>query len=399
AFHKSRGDTVEFVRYPEKPMIKPDIIYVTSLFTYSWRNVHEAVRYYKALFPKTELILGGIYASLLPDHAMHSGADFIYVGFSEEFDNFRPDYSLIEKWGWKSNILFSSRGCIRRCSFCAIPTLEGRITMKSTVLDLIDQRFKKIVFWDNNILATSGWRKIFAELRELGYEVDFNQGLDARLVDEEVAEEVSHLKTRVVRLAYDNSKDSDAVDKAISFLSKAGIRKRKIIFYALFNYTDTPEDFLIRMKQLLRNGVVAYPMRYEPLCVLLKNAFVSQNWSLQQLNLVQQARRVIGYAGSLPPYPPLIEKLGKGKSFEEAFDLRPSLEKIERKLCIDEEEARLVYTYYKNHDLTEARLPLQSALLRIRAGERVEGEEEFPLLAESNKRREQRRLRGSHDWR
>jgi len=394
SLHKERGDSVTLVRFPAKPERKPDIIYVTSLFTWSWKKVHEAVRYYKQLFPEVELVLGGIYASLLPDHAMLSGADYVQVGLVDKAESLRPDYSLVMDTGWNSNILFSSRGCIRRCGFCAVPRLEGHIKAKKSILDLIDHRFKRIVLWDNNILSTPNWRDIFSELESLGYPVDFNQGFDARLITSEAAERISHLKTRTIRLSFDNSRDGQAVSRAILLLSEAGVRKRKIVVYTLYNYTDTPDDFLDRMRQLLRWGVVSYPMRYEPLCVLIKNKYVSQKWNAERLNLVQKARRVIGYAGAFPPYDALIRKFRK--RFDEVFELRPSLEEIRRKLRNrDEEEIKTVYAYYQKHDLTTKKLPLKKALGKIND----EKEELISIMNRKNRQRKQGRLRGSLDWR
>jgi len=262
---------------------------------------------------------------------------------------------------------------------------------------LIDNGLKKIVLWDNNILAAStNWRVIFSELEQLNYKVDFNQGFDGRLITAEVAERISRLKTRLIRLAFDNSGDCQAVGQAISHLAKAGVRKRKIVVYTLFNYSDTPDDFFNRVKQLLRWGVVSYPMRYEPLCVLEKNKFISPRWNAKKLNFVQQARRVIGYAGVFPPYPGLIRKFKKAKGFDEAFELRPSLQEIKRKLKnLSEEEAKLVYAYYQKYDLTTTKLPLEIALIRTK-----EEKEELNQTSNMKKRnKEQKRLRGSPDWR
>src|SRR5216684_3415482 len=52
ALHRFRGDTVELVRGEKHPLRRPDEVYVTSLFTFAWRPVHRAVRYYKRLFPE-----------------------------------------------------------------------------------------------------------------------------------------------------------------------------------------------------------------------------------------------------------------------------------------------------------------------------------------------------------
>jgi hypothetical protein len=70
-------------------------------------------------------------------------------------------------------------------------------------------------------------------------------------------------------------------------------------------------------------GVVAYPMRFEPLDSLKKNQHISSKWTTEQLEMIAQARRVIGYGGAFPPHEGLRKKFLQAKSFEEAFTLRP----------------------------------------------------------------------------
>lgn len=176
--------------------------------------------------------------------------------------------------------------------------------------------------WDNNILASPYWRDIFDELEELGLEVDFNQGLDPRLLDEEVAIRLKRFRTPLIRLAYDSNGVRKSLEKAITLLKEAGIRGRKIFVYCLYNHFDTPDDFLNRIKDILEWGVVAYPMRYEPLELMPKNKYVSPGWTYEQLEMIADARRVIGYGGAFPPYEGLKKKLLDAKFFEEAFILR-----------------------------------------------------------------------------
>ena len=79
-YEKQKGNTTELVRKLESPSKKPDKIYITSLFTWAWRPVWQSVRKYKALYPEAETHLGGIYTSILPEHAKMSGADYIHQG-------------------------------------------------------------------------------------------------------------------------------------------------------------------------------------------------------------------------------------------------------------------------------------------------------------------------------
>ena len=313
---------MEYVRGKMLPRQRPDLIYVTSLFTYAWRPVHEAVRFHKRLFPGVKVILGGIYASLLPDHAKLSGADEVHIGLYSPAEMLMPDYDMVPEWD--GSILFTSRGCIRNCSFCSVPKLEGPPnTLRYSISELVHSGHTRIILWDNNILGAMNWKAIFDELERLDLVVDFNQGLDARLVSDEVADGVSRLKMDVIRLAYDYRAAGPAVERAIERLKAKGIRPRKILVYTLFNYTDDPEDLYMRVLDILQWGAVCYPMRFEPLCTLKKNAHVGPHWTPEALEMVAEARRVIGYAGTFPPYDSLIEKLRKASSFEEAFSLYP----------------------------------------------------------------------------
>ncbi|MCI4352057.1 MAG: hypothetical protein L3K14_01525 [Thermoplasmata archaeon] len=322
SYHRAKNDTVELIRAPAEPTQPPDRIYVTSLFTYAWRPVHEAVRSYKDRFPRADVRLGGIYASLLPEHARLSGADHVQVGLVPEAESHMPAYDLVPEW--TSTILFASRGCIRRCGFCSVPKLEGRPSELRYELErFIYPGHKKVILWDNNILGNPNWKPLFDDIIRLGIEVDFNQGLDARLLTDEVAERISHMRMSSIRLAYDYIGIRPAVQAAVSRLREHGASTRKVIVYTLFDYVDDPENFFHRVRDLLNWGAVSYPMRFEPLTSLAKNQFVSPHWTAEALTRVAKARRVLGFAGAFPPYKGLVEKLNASGTFDEAFSLRP----------------------------------------------------------------------------
>ena len=321
AMHRAQGDEISFVRGLQTPEVQPDLIYVTSLFTYAWKHVHDAVGHYRRLFPETEIVLGGIYATLMPEHAGLSGSDRVKTGLVAEAELYRPDYSLVE--GWDSSIMFSMRGCIRKCAFCAVPRLEGKISGKAQgIRDLIEPGHKKAILWDNNVLGVPNWPDVIDELKAAAVTVDFNQGLDARLITDDVAKKLREIRVDPIRLAYDIPGERVAVQSAIDSLHAAGFNRRRIIVYTLFNFTDTPEQFWKRVTDLVSWGSVSYPMRYEPLNSLTKNRYVSPHWTAEQLEMVAVARRVIGAGGAFPPYKALVEKMQQARTFEEAFSLR-----------------------------------------------------------------------------
>ena len=321
AMHKDKGDEVAFVRGLGHAEVRPNVIYVTSLFTYAWKHVHDTVAYYKTLYPRAKVVLGGIYATLMPEHARLSGAREVHTGLVAEAEGYRPDYSLVPEWD--SSIMFSMRGCIRKCAFCAVPRLEGKTSGKAqSVRDLIKPGHKKAILWDNNVLGVPNWSDVVDELKAAGVSVDFNQGLDARLITDDIARKLREVRVNPVRLAYDIPSERNAVQSAIESLHAAGFSRRRIIVYTLYNFTDTPDQFWGRVTDLLSWGSVSYPMRYEPLNSLIKNRYVSPHWTAEQLELVAAARRVIGAGGAFPPYQALIDKLTQAGSFEDAFSLR-----------------------------------------------------------------------------
>jgi len=327
SYEKSKGNTTELVRKRGFPRRKPDKIYITSLFTWAWRPVWEAVRSFKAWFPNVEITLGGLYASLMPEHAALSGADHIWVGLFEEAEDMVPDYTLVPRW--KASIVFASRGCCRACPYCSVPKIEGRMNrQKRSIRRYIWPGHTKIIFFDNNILASQYWCQIFQEVIDLGMAVDFNQGLDARLLSPEAAALISKMKIRTVRLAYDTPSQKEAVESAIELLHSQGVRKRRIQVYTLFNFRETPDEFLERVRQILEWGAVCYPMRYQPPMTLKKDSFVSAHWTRDQLEKVAKARRVIGYGGAFPPYKGLIEKFRSASGFDDAFELFPPKEPL-----------------------------------------------------------------------
>jgi hypothetical protein len=327
SYHKKLGDTTELVRGVTFDILEaPDTIYVTSLFTWSWKPVWEAIHHYSKLFPESELWLGGLYASLMPDHAALSGIDpkHIFRGTFHEAEDLLPDYSLVPHWNEKvgASIIFASRGCVRKCTFCAVPRMEGKLNSeKGSVKQLIWPSHKRVIFFDNNFFASRWWENVLDEIEELKLNVDFNQGLDARLVSDEVAERISRLKVDpYIRFSYDYKNMGSSVKNAINALKSYGVNPRNILVYALYNFTDTPQDLFERIKNTLSWGAVSYPMRYQPTNTLVKNAHVAPKWDKIRLEAVQRARRVIGSGGAFLPYEGMLKVKVEGcNTFDQAF--------------------------------------------------------------------------------
>jgi len=358
AMHKLRGDTVQFIRGTAGLMSvhrEPSKVYITSLFTWAWRPVHDAVHICKALFPRSEISVGGVYASLRPDHASTTGVR-VHPGIFPDLEDILPDYEIVPEWHHKrrASIFFTHRGCIRKCKFCAVPALEGKpVQLRSnlSIRHLVHPQHDKAILWDNNILGEPNWQDVVGELAELSsenekFEVDFNQGLDARLINEQVAEMLAKVRMPIVRVAYDFPGMGRSVKNAIEFLSAVGFYRRNIISYVLFNFEDSPEDLFTRVRDLLNWGASAYPMRFQPLDTLEKDSHIGPKWTKEQLEMVANARRVIGYGGAFPPYEGLRKKFESARNFEEAFGLwNPKSKKP-----VDKDEQFLFSDMARDHD-------------------------------------------------
>ena len=214
---------------------------------------------------------------------------------------------------------------------------------KFSIRPLIHPDHKEVVIWDNDFLASPYAKDILIELRDGGYRADFNQGLDARLMTEEFANILADIKSPSIHMAYDWPWEGPFIKRAIDFLSAAGYKKKNLIFYVLHNFFDeqhkkgdTPADFFHRLQDLMKWGASAYPMRYIPLNSLTRRGFVSPLWTEEQLEMIADARRVLGYAGTFVNYKALAEKFLSANTFAEALELRP-------KKAMEEEPVPIVY--------------------------------------------------------
>jgi len=234
AYHKAKGDQV-FLNFP---LCQPDITYASCVFTWNAKNA-------EGLPPNTHL--GG------------SGIDLKAI-LPPEVEHMMPDYSLYA--GVNYSLGFTSRGCFRRCPWCIVPEKEGAIKPWASIYEFWDRNHKKIVLLDNNLLASPNWKETLLALKHEGVEVDFNQGLDIRLVTYEIALHLRDLKTRQLRFAFDDIAYEKAVRTGIELLVERGINSRKLSFYVLVGF-DGDESAVERMNILSSYKVDVYPMAYK----------------------------------------------------------------------------------------------------------------------------------------
>lgn len=168
---------------------------------------------------------------------------------------------------------FTTRGCIRKCLFCAVPKIEGEFRE-------LDDWIPAPIVCDNNLLAASRkhFNHVIDRLKPFD-NVDFNQGLDVQLLKDWHLDRLRELKNVRIRFAWDwvnmESLVMDAIDRTLA----AGIPKSRINVYALIGHKDTPTDALYRLQTLKAKGITPNPMRYQPLDTLVKDSHVARGWA------------------------------------------------------------------------------------------------------------------------
>lgn len=238
--HKQRGDEIIF----NFPLAIPtsDKTYISVIFE---KNREQA----ESLRLNNTVVIGG------------SGSGDYSVTLPDEIENLIPDYDL---YGCEYSIGFTSRGCIRRCPFCIVPKKEGAFRVVGDIYSLWDRRHKKVVLLDNNILVDKDhFLKIAKQLQVENLRVDFNQGLDFRLLDADICEALKGLKNASKgewRFALDSPADIKRAGEAIEMLKSY---KLKGYWYVLCGFNTTEEEDLQRLNFLREQGQTVYVMRYK----------------------------------------------------------------------------------------------------------------------------------------
>lgn len=189
AWHKAKGDPVEWYDHLYSHLY--DKVYSSKVFTWT----------------KEDCSLVG--------NVERGGTGFdMSVTLTDEVEHICPDYSL---YGVNQSYGFLTRGCPNKCDFCFVPEKEGDIRPHADIEEFA--RHREVVLMDNNVLASSHGINQIKKIVELGLKVDFNQGLDARLIDDDIAKLLSKVKwLKPVRLACDRMSQMPAVQKAVTLL-------------------------------------------------------------------------------------------------------------------------------------------------------------------------------------
>ncbi len=461
------------MRYAKKDFPKYDIVGVTTLFTFYWKETVETINDAKHfVLPNGRLHIGGIASSILPDRMFRdigvqnyrrfpsetesrelignveiaSGAaeahlyiglmdkpDGIYAGDPTIIDELPLDYSILDEIDYTypaHNAYFGymTRGCVNRCSFCAVPRLEPKYRSYISIADQVSittERFgaqRDLLLLDNNVFASKCFNQIIDDIKAMGFAkgatynppneyaiavnnirdgfnvrtyikkvvriydsiigklseseqgvfynsresvgllyadtataesvltfdevfapmynklvyskintakgrvrfIDFNQGVDARLMTEDKMKKLAEVNIRPLRIAFDhwgvdpqkpNSPPMREIYKeAVERAAKYGIRD--LSNYLLYNSDeDTPDELYHRLKmninlcEKLGVSIYSFPMKYHPIDdpnYFDNRNFIGKAWNRKYIRAIQA---VLNSTHG---------KIGRGKSFFEA---------------------------------------------------------------------------------
>ena len=413
---------------------KWDWVGVTTLFTFYWDITIETIEFAKGMVKDpNNLMVGGVLASIQPKEiekatgikphcgTLHTPHKDIDEDNEYIIDELPLDYSILDEIDYEyvdSGAFFSyaTRGCIRHCPFCAVPTLEPKFQAYLPLKERIDRTRKlygdqqHLLLMDNNVLASEQLPKIIEDIRSCGFVpgakyiapnqyqiairnlrlglndrayirkawkllkqlndqkslsedvrtriyqlreqngllsvltctkealvrtykdfsryfeqkyskqkgrlryVDFNQGVDARLFDDEKVALLAQIPVRPLRIAFDDVKTEPAYTKALKLSVEHGMKD--FSNYLLYNFKDKPVDLYHRMKvnvQLCEDlgvSIYSFPMKYHPIRDEHSHDrdYIGEHWNRKYIRAVQAVLNATK------------GKIGRGVSFfEKAF--------------------------------------------------------------------------------
>jgi len=238
AYHKARGDAVEFVSLFEHY----DIVYKSKVFDFT------EDKYANYNINADVIVTGG------------TGYKNSTI-FPNEIEHIYPDYNIYPKYS-NTAYGFLTRGCPRNCEFCIVTKKEGKKSVQVAEISEFWRNQKEIKLLDPNLLACTNHEKLLTDLAATNSYIDFTQGLDIRLITADIVHLLNKLKTKRLHFAWDNPKeDLTAQFTLFNKISKLSSRNQKIV-YVLTNFNSTIAEDLTRVEVLKNLGYDPYIMIY-----------------------------------------------------------------------------------------------------------------------------------------
>ena len=254
AYHKKKGDSVEW--YDPLFTGHCDIVYCSKIFSFT-RDYEYYIDAEKVVKGGSgyciELINGKEIYNKQKDHNLPYEIEHIY-----------PDYSIYPQYCKETAYGRLTLGCPRQCSFCHTGVKDGTCSKKVADLSEFWNGQKNIVLLDQNILACKDWKNLLQQLIDSKSYIDFNGGLDIRMMTEEKAIMLNKIKVKQWHFAWDRYEDKKYILPKFELFTKFNkLKERSSIVYVLVNYDTNLEQDLERVYTLRKLGYWAYIMIYD----------------------------------------------------------------------------------------------------------------------------------------
>ncbi len=258
AWHKARGDEVEWYDPKIGAQNEYDIVFMSKVFSFT-------PDYACPVYAQNIVRGGSGYCISLMD-----GKEIYDISkdnqLSYEVEHIYPDYPIYQEKTKDTAYGFLTRGCPRGCGFCHVEAKEGRGSYKVADLNEFWKGQRRIILCDPNILACSEYPELFQQLIDSGARVNFNQGLDIRLINDENIALLKRIRLDRIHFAFDCWQDKDIIERNLRrFAKETGYNKDKgrVMVYILVNYDTTLEQDLYRIQLCRELRFSPYPMIYD----------------------------------------------------------------------------------------------------------------------------------------
>lgn len=158
----------------------------------------------------------------------------------------------------KQGVTFTTRGCNNHCPWCLVPEREGKL------IEYNDFAPGHII-QDNNLLQAnrSHLQRVFAMLKAQRRAITLSGGLDARLVDDWLVEELRGVRIAQLFLAADTRAALNPLEYALNKLSELGRQKLRVYTMIAFN-DETLSEAEDRLKTVWELGGMPFAQLYQP---------------------------------------------------------------------------------------------------------------------------------------
>lgn len=256
AFHKKQGDEVKFV---DNYFEHFDKVYISKIFNLNLKTINPL----NYIPTADEIQFGGSGYAISVENGKEVYSKEKDKRLSKEIESMFPDYSLYGEQMKNTACGFLTRGCPNNCEFCIVSKKDGICSRKIADLQEFWNGQKNIKLYDANLLACKDREELIQQLIQSKAVIDYTQGLDARLIDDNIAKLLAQTKIQMIHFAFDLMKNEDLILKGLKTFAKyfdKGDRYKRV--YILTNFNTTFEEDFYRVKKVKELGYSPYVMIY-----------------------------------------------------------------------------------------------------------------------------------------